>query len=482
MLDTLPPSASLSALLAALESAHLGFTVILSHPDRLERVYANEAIAKIWGVDIETMRRLPPLESLTAEQRARLTLMRQAIREGGPVPPLVETTVVRGDGTSVPVELGLGHTMIGDTRAIFVFARDMSAKAEMQTALRESEDRFRRLAEASPDSITVFSEGKYTYANPIALGHLGLPSVADLAAIDPESQIPDERRVEVHDHVARLRRGEKLPPLVHRRRNADGSESFLEASLSFVTFDGHPAIVSWARDITDRVRLQAELMKQDRLASLGLLAAGVAHELNNPLASLSMQARKLRDEADDRGLPADVKIGLEQINEAAKRMTAIIADLLFMARPVEQPQAHVDVNRILLSTVALLRAGITACPPLNLDVQELPPVHGYASKLGQVFLNVLRNAVQAVEGVPGGEIRLQARVVGERIEIVTEDNGVGMPPEVLAHVAQPFFTTKPQGAGLGLWISQTLLERQGGTLTLTSRVGVGTVVTISLPA
>jgi signal transduction histidine kinase len=153
-----------------------------------------------------------------------------------------------------------------------------------------------------------------------------------------------------------------------------------------------------------------------------------------------------------------------------------------MARPVEQPQAHVDVNRILLSTVALLRAGITACPPLNLDVPELPPVHGYASKLGQVFLNVLRNAVQAVEGVPGGEIRLQARVVGERIEIVTEDNGVGMPPEVLAHVAQPFFTTKPQGAGLGLWISQTLLERQGGTLTLTSRVGVGTVVTISLPA
>ncbi|MDB4996623.1 MAG: sensory box histidine kinase, partial [Myxococcaceae bacterium] len=259
-------------------------------------------------------------------------------------------------------------------------------------------------------------------------------------------------------------------------------ESWLEASLSFMTLDGRPALVSCTRDITERVRLQAELMKQDRLASLGLLAAGVAHELNNPLASLSMQVRKLRDEAAQRDLPADVRLGLEQIDEAAQRMNVIIADLLFMARPVEQPQAHVDVTRILTSTVALLRAGVVACPPLSVDIMDdLPPVHGYASKLGQVFLNVLRNAVQAVDGVPNGAIGLRAHVVGDRIEVVISDSGVGIPPEVLDHVAQPFFTTKPQGAGLGLWISQTLLERQGGTLSLSSQVGAGTVVTISLP-
>jgi PAS domain S-box-containing protein len=481
MLETLPPSAALTALLAALESAGLGFTVILSHPDGLERVYANAAIARIWGVDIETMRRLPPLATLTPEQRERMVAMRQAIRDGEAAPSTVETTIVRADGTSVPVELGLGHTMLGETRAVFIFARDLSAKVAMQSALSESEDRFRRLAEVSPDSITIFSEGKYTYANPIALRHLGLTSIADLPSIDPEREFDAERRDEVYDHVARLRRGEKLTPLVHRRRNPDGSESFLEASLSLLTLDGRPAIVSWTRDITERVRLQAELMKQDRLASLGLLAAGVAHELNNPLATLSMQVRKLREAAAQQELPEDMRLGLEHIDEAAQRMSVIIADLLFMARPVEQPQAHVDVSRILTSSVALLRAGIAACPPLEVERAELPPVHGYASKLGQVFLNVLRNAVQAVDGVNGGAIVLRARVVAERIEIVVSDNGVGIAPEVLAHVAQPFFTTKAQGAGLGLWISQTLLARQGGTLALTSQLGAGTVVTISLP-
>ncbi|MDB4995516.1 MAG: Sensory box histidine kinase/response regulator, partial [Myxococcaceae bacterium] len=217
MLETLPPAAALTALLAALESAGLGFTVILSRPDGLERVYANAAIAKIWGLPLDAMRRLPPLATLTPEQRERMVAMRQAIRSGGAAAPkTVETSIVRPDGTSVPVELGLGHTLLGETRAVFIFVRDLSANVAMQSALSESEDRFRRLAEASPDSITIFSEGRYTYANPIALRHLGLSSLADLPTIDPEREISDERRDEVGDHVERLRRGEKLMPLVHR--------------------------------------------------------------------------------------------------------------------------------------------------------------------------------------------------------------------------------------------------------------------------
>lgn len=482
MFEGLPSAAVLKSLLDALESAGLGCTVFIAYPDqRLQRIYANAAIAKMWGVDLETMRKLPPAALFTAEQRERLFSLYFATRAGDPIPHTLPTVLARHDGTELPLELALGHAPIGDARALFVFARDVSAKVAMEKALRESEDRFRQLAEASPDAMTVHSHGRYVYANPVALGLLGLRSVEELAAFEPWSTVPEERRGELRAYIAAAAKGEPVPPIVHRLSRPDGKELVLETSLSFMTFEGGPATVSWTRDITVRMRLQAELMKQDRLASVGFLAAGVAHELNNPLTSLRMQARKLRDDADKHGLDPSVRLALEQIDEAAQRMTTIIGDLLFMARPVEQPQAHVDVAKILSSTLALLHAGICNCPPVTLDIEALPPIRGYASKLGQVFLNVLRNAVQAVDTKPDGAIHVRGRATASRVEIVIEDNGPGISREVMPRLVQPFFTTKPHGTGLGLWISQTLLSHQGGQLELSSTPGRGTTVTILLP-
>jgi two-component system NtrC family sensor kinase len=274
---------------------------------------------------------------------------------------------------------------------------------------------------------------------------------------------------------------EVAPPLVHRILQSDGSEKVLETSLSHTTISGEPAIVSFTRDITERVVLQAELMRRDRLAAVGTLAAGVAHELNNPLMSLGLQARKLRQEAERHGFSEDVRSSLAQIGEAAGRMEAIIADLLFVARPSETPQAHVDVGEVMKSTVALLRAGSPHCPPIRLEIDPLPPIRAFASKLGQVFLNVLRNAVQATELRPDGEVVVRGRVAGDSLEVEVADNGVGIPAAVLSRVAQPFFTTKPQGTGLGLWISQSLMAEHGGQLFVKSVPERGTTVTLRLP-
>ena len=483
MFGDLHSGAVLESLLDALESAGLGCTMFIAHPDhRLERVYANEAIARMWGVDRETMRQLPPAALFTSEQRDRLFALYFATRAGDPIPPTISTVLRREDGTELPLELALGHAPIGEAVALFVFARDISAKVAMETALRESEDRFRQLAEASPDAITVHVNGRYVYANPVALGHLGLRSVDELETFDPCSNFPEARHDELRTYLSGVASGEALAPIQHRMTRPDGKEIILETSLSFMTFEGAPATVSWTRDISMRMRLQAELMRQDRLASVGFLAAGVAHELNNPLASLRMQARNLREDAAKHGLPASLCVALEQVDEAAERMTTIISDLLFMARPVEQPQAHVDVEKILSSTLALLRAGVSRCPPVTLELEPLPAIQGYASKLGQVFLNVLRNAVQAVEAKGSGAIQIRGRATRDRVVIVIADNGVGISREVMPRLVQPFFTTKPNGTGLGLWISQTLLSHQGGQLELASTPGEGTTVTISLPA
>jgi signal transduction histidine kinase len=248
----------------------------------------------------------------------------------------------------------------------------------------------------------------------------------------------------------------------------EGREVVVESSLAATTIDGAPAIISCGRDITERLLLQAELMKQDRLASVGVLAAGVAHELNNPLTTLGMQVRRLHESANAEGFSDDVRQSLEQIDEASTRMQAIIADLLFMARPVEQPQAHVDVAKILNSTIALFRAGTTHCPRIDEELEPLPAIRGYASKLGQVFLNVLWNSVQALDGRRDGAIHIRGRCVDDVVEISFQDDGMGIPADVLPDVTKPFFTTKPNGTGLGLWISQTLMAHHGGTLDISA--------------
>jgi signal transduction histidine kinase len=240
-------------------------------------------------------------------------------------------------------------------------------------------------------------------------------------------------------------------------------------------------LVSWTRDITERMRLQAELMKRDRLASVGLLAAGVAHEINNPLAALALQTRSLRGRADELALPDDVRASLDQIQEAARRMSTIIGDLLFMARPVEQPQAHVDVRAIVLSTLSLLRAGRTYVPMMTTSLDGLPAIRAYASKLAQVFFNVVRNALEAVEGREPGEIHICGRVTDDALEITVADNGPGIPLDVLPRIAQPFFTTRPDGTGLGLWMSQSIMALHGGTLSVQGAAGGGTCVVLRLP-
>lgn len=471
----------LHALLEALESAGLGCTIVVARGERLERTYANKALARIFGVDLETMKRLPPFETKRGTERGQFGTLLRSLRGGTEGPRTILTELVRDDGTVVPVEVAFGYSTMNDAKATFVFVRDVSADRAMEAALRESEDRFRKLAEASPDSITIYSEDRYVYANPAALAHLGLRSLDDLKHFDPTSLVAADRKEEISEYVARMRDGERLPPLQQQVRGPDGKDIYFETTLAQMTLNGKPALVSSTRDITERVALQAELIARDRLASVGMLAAGVAHELNNPLTSLAMQTRKLRTDADAHGLSDDVRDSLAQIDEAAHRMKSIIGDLLFMARPSNQPQAHVDVAKILTSTVELLRAGFAHWPHVAMDLEPLPPISGYASKLGQVFLNVLRNAAQAVEGRSDGEIRIRARAGDDFLRIEIEDNGAGIAKDVLPRISQPFFTTRPDGTGLGLWISHGLVEQHRGKLEVTSTLGKGTTVVISLP-
>jgi signal transduction histidine kinase len=267
---------------------------------------------------------------------------------------------------------------------------------------------------------------------------------------------------------------------------------FVKGRLARLT----PAVERELRDAAvraERTHMQEQLVLSDRMASLGLLAAGVAHEINNPLAVLMGHlelvqralARTCERPQPDCAAPG-VAEPLRSAREAAERVKQIVSDLKLFSRADELHRGPVDIVQVLDSAVRMANNEIRHRARLISDVQPVPPVSANQFRLGQVFLNLLINAAQAIpEGHSDqNEIRLRTWSAGDRVLVEVSDTGVGIPREVLPRVFEPFFTTKPfeTGTGLGLSICHRIVTEHGGEITVDSRPGRGTTFRVSLPA
>lgn len=224
-------------------------------------------------------------------------------------------------------------------------------------------------------------------------------------------------------------------------------------------------------------RQQEQLLHSDRLATVGELAAGLAHELRNPLAGISGALHVLGSQLPAGDARHDL---LEDLQAQISRMNRTLTDLLQHARPVTPQRIAIDVN-------ALLEQSLQFLPRHGLEIirryeASLPPLSLDPSLLHQALLNILVNARQAMP--QGGRLILESRIGTDRerpIEVRIADTGTGIAPEHLDRIFQPFFTTKTQGTGLGLAIAAQVVEQHGGRITVASTVGVGSTFTISLP-
>jgi signal transduction histidine kinase len=240
------------------------------------------------------------------------------------------------------------------------------------------------------------------------------------------------------------------------------------------------------------------LVRQEKLASLGRLAAGLAHELNNPLSSVAGFAEALRRRVKSAEIMSQAGLAeaqeyLDMIQAEVSRAAAIVRRLLDFARQREPAFGLVDLQRVVEEAVSLVQRQASLANQ-EIVVAPFPDgdlIKGDFQMLQQVFINLLTNALDAIEG--GGEIRIVARLLDktedaawgrQRVAVVVSDNGSGISPEDLAKVFDPFFTTKEvgKGTGLGLAISQSIVEQHGGTIEVRSAgLGKGTVVTVVLP-
>jgi len=272
--------------------------------------------------------------------------------------------------------------------------------------------------------------------------------------------------------------------------SADGVTRRWEATFSpVVGADGQVShVVEVWRDVSERSHLEAQLAHSERLASLGMLAAGVAHEINNPMASILAGVERLGRwlkraagmDAERRDEAARIIDGLEG---AVLRCRETTEKLMLLAQPYRPEATWVDVNRAVRDTLSLLgyqmgRQGVRGVEELD---QNLPTVLAREAGLRGVVTNLAINALQAMPG--GGTLTVRTRRNGERVRIEVEDTGTGIDPAVIDRIWDPFFTTKPvgQGTGLGLSITRQVVQRHHGTIWVENRPGHGARFVVEIP-
>jgi signal transduction histidine kinase/CheY-like chemotaxis protein len=282
---------------------------------------------------------------------------------------------------------------------------------------------------------------------------------------------------------------------------ASNVRRLISDSTSPVSDDGEPlGAVMVFRDLTDQQHMQRQLEIADRLASLGTMAAGVAHEINNPLAVVVANSDYIRSELDeinlvlrlpggaaDPGIAERVaelaQIQLE-ISRAGSRISKIISDLKTFSRPTEPASGKADLTSAISWAIRTTAHEFRHRARLVHEIPALPQVMGDETRLGQVFVNLLQNAAQAIP--PGkvneNEVAIRARVERTRIIVEVRDTGPGIPPATLPRIFEPFFTTKDvgEGTGLGLSVCHGIVTSMGGQIEVESEAGRGALFRVTL--
>lgn len=383
----------------------------------------------------------------------------------------------------------------GETEALAeleTMVRESDWRIRTEDALQRSEAGFRALIESMPDGVIVHRGKKLLYLSPSGRRMFGYGADEDVTETDILELVHPDMRDRVKDRIAEtLFEGGPTPLLEERLVRRDGTAFMAEILALTTNFDGEPAILAIARDITVRKQVEAQLVTNDRLASLGRLAGSVGHELNNPLAyvlgNVTLMERELARGATMPGSVATrFSSYVEMVKEGALRMRDIVHDLKTLARGDAGGFVSVDVQHILDVCANMTAHELRSRAHIVKDYRDRVFVWGIESRLGQVFSNLLLNAAQAIPpgNLEGNEVRLTvAALDADHVLVEIQDTGCGVSPDHVDRIFEPFFTTREGlGTGLGLSICHGIVTSMGGTITAVPGRDRGMVFRLVLPS
>ena len=318
-----------------------------------------------------------------------------------------------------------------------------------------------------------------------ALAQLTGYARAEVIGKKVSSLVPEAARAELGEMFERTLAGQPATNAEAVLRAKGGHEVRVAVSTSAVlTAAGEvEGVIAIGQDLSRQRELERRIIQAEKLASLGQLAAGVVHEINNPLTTITMYAEALLQLAPLRGTNAADVEKLQRIHESAERILRFARDLTSYAKPAEDKPEAIDLNAVLDQAArycehAFKQAGASLARTYG---DALPTIRGVRANLVQVFVNLLTNACHAIPG--GGQVSVATRELSDGVEVEVSDTGAGIEAAHSARIFEPFFTTKPEGhgTGLGLTIVQGIVEKHGGTVRVSSARGKGTTFTVWLP-
>ncbi len=317
-----------------------------------------------------------------------------------------------------------------------------------------------------------------------ALGALTGFRKEEVLGKDLFSFIPEDEHLRLAPVFAAAMRGEPVNNFETRLRSRAGEVRVSFATSSVLTPQGEvEGVIAIGQDITVLKELEKRIIHAEKLASIGQLAASVAHEINNPMTAVATYADVLLQRArmTPGANPADAE-KLQKILDASHRILRFTRDLVSYARPAKDKPERVQLTAVMDQALGYCEHVVSQSRVrVHRDYVELPPLSAVRANLVQVFVNLITNACQAMQ--PGGAVHLTTVRDGQEAVVCVRDTGSGIDPRHLSRIFDPFFTTKPEGkgTGLGLSIVQGIVEAHGGRMGVESTLGVGTTFTIRLP-
>jgi PAS domain S-box-containing protein len=457
---------------------------IVTPDDRI--LDANPALVRMLGYDSKD-----DLLSHTLADVLPDTEQRRLLRQEVDTQPMLqgrEITLIRKDGS--PVICLNTAAVVRDTSGKVVryhgALMDITERREMERRLYQQQEFARRLIDSFPDLILVLdAAGHYTFTSPRVKDILGYdPEEYDTQELGERTHMEDRPALEAlfAEIVAGRKSFDSLEIRV-RHKNGDWRRIRCHFSPLFAETGKIDGVIISGRDVTELKRLEEQLIQAEKLAAMGQMLAGVAHELNNPLTAILGVTELLRERA---GFDESAVRQLDLTHRQARRAARIVQNLLEFSRPAAPQKKPLDVNSLIERTLQLHEHSLRRN---NVEVEfhlqpGLQPVVGDGNQLIQVFLNLITNAEHAIREVrESGRIQIRLGQIGGYVSVTVQDDGIGIQPENLPRIFDPFYTTKRPGGGtgLGLSICMSIVREHGGSIDVETLPAGGSAFTVFLP-
>lgn len=344
--------------------------------------------------------------------------------------------------------------------------------------IKESEESYKQLIEMLPRSVIIHQDDSILYINKAGEELLALQGKHDIIGKSICNFIEPKYKESILERIKQAQRGNKsVHPLEYKLRRLDGTTIFAELSSLPIVYGGKEAILSIGKDITERkTQIENLLQKSEKLALVGQMAAGIAHEIRNPLTSIKGFVQLFQSKYKEDTEYFDIVLSeLERIN-------LIIGEFLVLAKPTKIIFKEKDLKTLLRDVVMLINTqAILNNVQIYMEREpNLPMIACEENQLKQVFINILKNAIEAMPD--GGMVHVKAKEIKDnKISICFTDQGMGIPEDRIPTLGEPFYTTKEKGTGLGLMTSYKIIEHHNGEFNISSKVNEGTTVEIILP-